>query len=66
MGFKTFTREEANLLFRLMSYRYQGGSLCIMLNKAIKDWPEYRPGARRPQEKMAINPIEKCETGIKT
>ena len=27
VGFETFTREEANLFFRLVSYRYQRGSL---------------------------------------
>jgi DNA replication protein DnaC len=37
-------REEANLFFRLVSYRYQRGSLCITSNKAIKDWPEMLAG----------------------
>jgi DNA replication protein DnaC/transposase len=36
VGFETFTREEANPFFRLVSYRYQRGSLCITSNKAIK------------------------------
>ncbi|WP_406693856.1 IS21-like element helper ATPase IstB [Singulisphaera sp. Ch08] len=40
VGFENFTREEANLFFRLASYRYQRGSLCITSNKSIKDWPE--------------------------
>jgi DNA replication protein DnaC len=44
VGFETFTREEANLFFRLVSYRYQRGSLCITSNKAIKDWPEMLAG----------------------
>src|SRR5262249_55067642 len=41
---ETFTREEANLFFRLVSYRCQRGSLCISSNKAIKDWPEMLAG----------------------
>ena len=40
MGFQAMTREEANLFFRLASYRYQRGSICITTNKGIKDWPE--------------------------
>ena len=44
VGFETFTREEANLFFRLVSYRYQRGSLCVTSNKAIKDWPEMLAG----------------------
>jgi DNA replication protein DnaC len=44
VGFETFSRQEANLLFRLVSYRYQRGSLCITSNKAIKDWPEMLAG----------------------
>ncbi len=44
VGFETFTREEANLFFRLVSYRYQRGSLCITSNKAIKDWPAMLAG----------------------
>ena len=44
VGFETFTREEANLFFRLVSYRYQRGSLCITSNKAIQDWPEMLAG----------------------
>ena len=44
VGFETFTREEANLFFRLVSSRYQRGSLRITSNKAIKDWPEMLAG----------------------
>jgi DNA replication protein DnaC len=39
VGFEEFTRAEANLLFRLVSYRYQRGSLCLTSNKSIKEWP---------------------------
>jgi DNA replication protein DnaC len=44
VGFETFTRQEANLFFRLVSYRYQRGSLCITSNKAISEWPEMLAG----------------------
>src|SRR5258707_11954942 len=44
VGFETFTPQDANLLFRLVSYRYQPGSLCITPNKSIKDWPEMLAG----------------------
>ena len=44
MGFQAFTKEEANLFFRLVSYRYQRGAICITSNKAVKDWPEMLAG----------------------
>ena len=44
VGFETFSRQEANLFFRLVSYRYQRGSLCITSNKVVKDWPEMLAG----------------------
>ncbi|MFQ5382216.1 MAG: IS21-like element helper ATPase IstB [Dehalococcoidia bacterium] len=44
LGFQPFTRAEANLFFRLVSYRYQRGSICITSNKAIRDWPEMLAG----------------------
>ena len=28
------------LLFRLVSYRYQRGSMILTTNKSVKDWPE--------------------------
>jgi len=40
MGFQPMSREEANLFFRMVSYRYQRGAICITTNKGIKDWPE--------------------------
>jgi DNA replication protein DnaC len=33
-------RQEASLFFRLISYRYQKGSILITTNKSVKDWPE--------------------------
>jgi hypothetical protein len=44
VGFETFSREEASLFFRLVSYGCQRGSLRITSNKAIKDWPERLTG----------------------
>jgi DNA replication protein DnaC len=44
MGFQTLTREEANLFFRLVNYRYQRGAICLTTNKSIQDWPEFLAG----------------------
>jgi DNA replication protein DnaC len=44
MGFQILSRQEAGLLFRLVSYRYQRGSTVITTNKSIKDWPEILAG----------------------
>ena len=38
------TRQEASLLFRLVSYRYGRGSILITTNKGIRDWPEVLAG----------------------
>src|SRR5262249_42923409 len=40
VGFQPMDRVEANLFFRLVSYRYQRGSTLITTNKSVKDWPE--------------------------
>lgn len=40
VGFQTLNRLEATLFFRLVSYRYQRGSMIITTNKSVKDWPE--------------------------
>lgn len=44
VGFEPFTRQDANLFFRLVSYRYQKGSMLITSNKNIRDWPEMLAG----------------------
>jgi DNA replication protein DnaC len=44
VGFQPLTRQEAGLLFRLVSYRYEKGSTIITTNKAVKDWPEVLAG----------------------
>ncbi len=38
--YQTMSREEANLFFRVASYRYQKGSIAITTNKSIRAWPE--------------------------
>ncbi len=44
MGFEAFSREEATLFFRLVSYRYGRGAMCITSNKAISAWTEMLAG----------------------
>lgn len=44
MGFQPLSRDEANLFFRLVSYRYQRGAICLTTNKGIQDWPEMLAG----------------------
>jgi len=39
VGFEPMGREDASLLFRLVSYRYCRGSTAITTNKSVKDWP---------------------------
>ncbi len=44
VGFQALSRQEAGLFFRLVSYRYQKGSIIITTNKSVKDWPEVMAG----------------------
>jgi DNA replication protein DnaC len=44
VGFEPMSRQEASLFFRLVSHRYQKGSILITTNKGIKDWPEVLAG----------------------
>lgn len=44
VGFDPMNRQEASLFFRLVSQRYQRGSIHITTNKGIKDWPEILAG----------------------
>lgn len=44
VGFEPMSRQEASLFFRLVSHRYQRGSILITSNKGIKDWPEILAG----------------------
>ncbi len=44
VGFQPLSRQEAGLFFRLVSYRYQRGSMVLTTNKSVKDWPEVLAG----------------------
>jgi DNA replication protein DnaC len=44
VGFEPMSRQEASLFFRLVSHRYQRGSILITTNKGIRDWPEILAG----------------------
>jgi DNA replication protein DnaC len=44
VGFQPLTRVEANLFFRLVSYRYQRGSTILTTNKSVREWPEVLAG----------------------
>lgn len=44
VGYQELSREEATLLFRLVSYRYGRGSILITTNKPINAWPEILAG----------------------
>jgi len=43
-GYQSLDREEANLLFRVVNYRYQRGSIALTTNKGITSWPEVLAG----------------------
>jgi DNA replication protein DnaC len=44
VGFEPMSRQAASLFFRLVSHRYQRGSILITTNKGIKDRPEILAG----------------------
>ncbi len=44
VGFRPLNREEANLFFRLVSARYEKGSIILTSNKHVRDWPEIFAG----------------------
>jgi DNA replication protein DnaC len=44
VGFRPLDRHEANLFFRLVSARYEKGSLVLTSNKHVRDWPEIFAG----------------------
>lgn len=44
LGFQPLSRLEASLFFRVVSYRYQRGSILVTTNKAVKDWAEVLAG----------------------
>lgn len=44
VGFRPLDRAEANLFFRLISARYERGSIVLTSNKHVRDWPEVFAG----------------------
>jgi len=44
VGFRPLDRHEANLFFRLVSARYERGSIVLTSNKHVRDWPEIFAG----------------------
>lgn len=44
LGFQAMTREDAHLLFKVISYRYEKGSTIITSNKSIREWPDMLAG----------------------
>ena len=44
VGFRPLDRIEANLFFRLVSTRYEKGSIILTSNKHVRDWPEIFAG----------------------
>jgi DNA replication protein DnaC len=44
IGFRPLDRSEANLFFRLVSTRYERGSIVLTSNKHVRDWPEIFAG----------------------
>lgn len=60
MGFQALTRQEAGLFFRLVSYRYQKGSIVITTNKSVKDWPEVMAGDEVMTTALLDRLLHKC------
>src|SRR5690606_11076041 len=44
VGFRPLDRAKANLFFRLVSARYEKGSIVLTSNKHVRDWPEIFAG----------------------
>jgi DNA replication protein DnaC len=44
VGFRPLDRIEANLFFRLVSARYERGSIVLTSNKHVRDWPDIFAG----------------------
>jgi DNA replication protein DnaC len=66
VGFQTMTRQEAALFFRMVSYRYQRGSVLITTNKAVKDWPEMLAGDEVMATALLDRLLHRCTVlGIK-
>lgn len=44
IGFRPLDRSEANLFFRMISARYERGSIVLTSNKHVRDWPDIFAG----------------------
>ena len=44
VGFRPLNRQGANLFFRLVSARYEKGSIILTFNRHVRDWPEIFAG----------------------
>jgi DNA replication protein DnaC len=60
MGYQPLSRQEASLLFRLVSYRYQRGSTLITSNKSVKDWPEILAGDEAMATALLDRLLHRC------
>ncbi len=60
VGFQELTRQEAALLFRLVSCRYLKGSTIITTNKSVKDWPEILAGDEAMATAMLDRLLHHC------
>lgn len=60
VGFQALTRQEAALLFRLVSCRYERGSTIITTNKSVKDWPEILAGDEAMATAMLDRLLHHC------
>jgi DNA replication protein DnaC len=60
VGFQVLTRQEAALLFRLVSCRYQKGSMILTTNKSVKDWPEVLAGDEVMAMAMLDRLLHRC------
>jgi DNA replication protein DnaC len=60
MGYQPLNRQEASLLFRLVSSRYQRGSTLITSNKSVKDWPEILAGDEAMATALLDRLLHRC------
>ena len=44
LGFQALDRHNAHLFFKVISQRYERGSVVITSNKGIREWPEILAG----------------------
>ena len=65
VGFRPLDRQEANLFFRLVSGRYEKGSIILTSNKHVRDWPEIFAGDGESYLACALG-HQACRLGIST